>query len=174
MKIDLYTKDGKKKGTADLPAALFGAPIDEGLMHRYLLMQQSNCRRPVAHTQSRSDVRGSTRKLYRQKGTGRARRGSASANILRGGAKAFGPHNVRNFTKAMPKKMRRKALFSCLTSAAKAGKIIGLEQYGDDAKTKTFAALLEKLPVSVGRKIVFVLPEKHVALERGEIGRAHV
>jgi len=167
MKIDVYTSTGKKKGTAELPALLFEAPIDDGLMHLLLLMQQGNRRTPIAHAQLRSDVRGSTRKLYKQKGTGRARRGSASANILRGGAKSFAPRNIRNFSKAMPKKMRRKALFSCLSSAAKAGKIIGLENYGDDHKTKTFAALLEKLPVNIGRKIVFVLPEKNEALTRG-------
>ena len=167
MKIDVYTKDGKKKGTVDLPSVLFESKIDEGLMHSALIMQQSNRRTPIAHVQQRHDVRASTRKLYRQKGTGRARRGSSSANILRGGAKSFGPRNIRNFKKAMPRKMRRKALFSCLSYAAKAGKIIGLESYGDDHKTKTFVTLLEKLPVDIGRKIVFVLPEHHEALECG-------
>ncbi len=167
MKIDVYSKDGKKKGAAELPKALFEAEISEGLMHLALVRQQSNRRTPVAHAKSRGEITASTRKLFRQKGTGRARRGSVSANILRGGAKSFGPKSNRNFTKDMPKKMRRKALFSCLSQSAKDGKIIGLEGYGDDAKTKTFVTLLSKLPVAVGRKIVFVLPEHMEALERG-------
>jgi large subunit ribosomal protein L4 len=167
MKIDVYTAAGKKKGSADLPAALFEAPINDGLMHLAFVRQQSNRRLATAHKKTRSEVVGSTRKIMRQKGSGRARKGSASANILRGGNKCFAPRNIRNFTKDMPKKMRRNALFSCLSAAAKKGTIIGLEGYGDDYKTKTFAALLENLPVAVGRKIVFVLPSHMEALERG-------
>ena len=167
MKIDVYDKSGKKKSSVELPKALFEAEINTGLMHLALVRQQSNRRTPVAHAKSRGEITASTRKLFRQKGTGRARRGSVSANILRGGAKSFGPKKTRNFVKDMPRKMRRKALTSCLSQSAKDGKIIGLEGYGDDAKTKTFAALLSKLPVSVGRKIVFVLPSHMEAMERG-------
>jgi large subunit ribosomal protein L4 len=167
MKADLFTSAGKKKGTVDLPSLLFDAPINEGLMHFALLMQQSNRRAPIAHTKSRGEVQGSTRKLFRQKGTGRARRGSIRANILRGGAKAFGPKNNRNFTIDMPQKMRRRALFSCLSQAATDGKVLVLEGYGDDHKTKSFINLLSALPVSAGRKIVFVMPSPMEALERG-------
>src|SRR3989344_943060 len=94
------------------------------------------------------------------------RRGSASANLLKGGYKAFGPRNTRNFEKLMPKNMRRAALFSCLSQSAKQGKVIGLESYEGDHKTKTFVDLLSKLPVSPGRKIVFVLPKHQDSLER--------
>lgn len=167
MKSDLYSSDGKKKGTVDLPAILFEAPVSEGLMHFALLMQQSNRRMPIAHTKARGEVQGSTRKLFRQKGTGRARRGSSRANLLKGGAKSFGPKNNRNFTINMPKKMRRRALFSSLSKAAQDGKVLALEGYGDDSKTKTFVNLLSALPVSQGRKIVFVLPSHMEALERG-------
>lgn len=167
MTIDVYTNTGEKNGSMELPGALFNAEVNEGLMHEALVRQQSNRRTNIAHVKTRSEVIASTRKLYQQKGTGRARRGSASANLLKGGAKAFGPRNDRNFTKQMPKTMRRRALFSCLSYAAKSGKIIGLENYGSDAKTKTFINLLSKLPVAIGRKIVFVLPAHIEALERG-------
>lgn len=167
MKVDLYSSVGEKKGSIELPTTLFEAAINPGLVHEALIRQQSNRRTPVAHVKTRSEVVASTRKLYQQKGTGRARRGSASANLLRGGAKAFGPRNDRNFKKDMPKKMRRAALFSCLSMSAKAGKVIGLEGYGSDSKTKAFVDLLSKLPVSPGRKIVFVLPNHMEALERG-------
>ena len=160
MKTDLYASTGKKKGTVDLPSVLFEAKINEGLMHFAFLMQQSNRRQPIAHVKTRGEVRGSTRKLFKQKGTGRARRGSIRAPILRGGGRAFGPRNTRNFTKDMPKKMRRKALLSCLSHAAKEGRILALESYDDDHKTKTFVNLLSTLPVNPGRKIVFVIPER--------------
>lgn len=165
MKIDLYTSAGEKNGSVDLPAAVFEAPINQGLMHTALVMQQSNRRKPIAHVKSRGEVAGSTRKLFRQKGTGRARKGSANSPILRSGGRAFGPRNVRNFIKDMPRKMRRNALLSCLSSAAQNNRIIALEGYGEDPKTKTFATMLGSLPVSVGRKIIFVLPQKMNALE---------
>lgn len=174
MNIDVYTATGEKKSSMELPAALFEAPINEGLMHEALIRQQSNRRHPIAHTKTRSEINKSTRKLYAQKGTGRARRGSASANLLKGGAKAFGPRNDRNFIKGMPRTKRRQALFSCLSLSAKEGKIIGLESYGEDFKTKTFTTLLKKLPVAIGRKIVFVLPSHMEALERGSRNVPHV
>ena len=165
LTIDVYTGTGSKKGTASLPAALFGAPVNEGLMHQALVRQQSNRRASTAHVKSRGEVQGSTQKLYRQKGTGRARRGSIRAPILRGGGKAFGPRNIRNFVKDMPKKMRRAALRSCLTLQAQQKSIIGLESYADTVKTKQARELLEKLPVECGRRILFVTPDKHEALK---------
>ena len=164
MTIDVYSATGTKKGTASLPKALFEAPINETLMHQAVVRQQSNRRSPVAHVKSRGEVQGSTRKLFRQKGTGRARRGSIRAPLLRGGGKAFGPRNNANFTKDMPRQMRRNALFSCLSLQAKQKNILGLESYPDTIKTKDMVALLGKLPVELGRRILFVLPEKHNAL----------
>ena len=163
MTIDVYTSTGSKKGTATLPKAMFEASVNEGLMHQAVVRQQSNARTTVAHVKSRGEVRGSTRKLFRQKGTGRARRGSVRSPLLRGGAKAFGPRNVANYVKDMPKKMRRAALFSCLSAQANNNAIIGLEKYEGDAKTKTMNELLKKLPVELGRKILIVMPERNEA-----------
>ena len=166
MNIDVYTSTGTKKGTATLPKALFEAPINEGLMHQAVVRQQSNRRTPVAHVKSRGEVQGSTHKLFRQKGTGRARRGSVRAPLLRGGGKAFGPRNTVNFIKNMPKKMRRNALFSSLSLQAKNESIIGLESFTEEPKTKKGQELLKKLPVELGRKILFVTPEKNESLTR--------
>lgn len=165
MTIDVYTATGTKKGTATLPKSLFEASINQGLMHQAVVRSQSNRRQPIAHVKNRGEVRASTRKLYRQKGTGRARRGSVSSPILRGGGKAFGARNNANYEKDMPKKMRRLALFSSLSAQAKQGNIVGLESYPETIKTKDIISLLEKLPVDIGRRILFVLPEKHVSLE---------
>lgn len=179
MTIDVYTATGEKKGTVELPATLFAAPVHSALMHRMVILQRSNARRPIAHVKTRGEVVGSTRKLYQQKGTGRARRGPIRSPLLRGGGKTFGPRKERNFVLKMSKGERHAALFSCLSSAAKQGKVLGLEGYGfrqgsegqeglrGASKTKTFVAFLKKLPVPLGRKILFVLPKHMEALERG-------
>lgn len=164
MTIDVFTATGTKKGTVELPAALFEAPIRVGLMHQAVLQQQGNRRAAIAHTKTRSEIRGSTRKIQPQKGTGRARRGSIRSPLLRGGNKAFGPRNVANFTRAMPHSMRRAALLASLSYQAKRGVIVGLESYPDTAKTKQAFALLQKLPVAIGRPILVVLPERQNGL----------
>lgn len=164
MTIDVYTATGTKNGTWDLPAELFEARVNKGLIHQAVTMQQSNRRRAIAHAKNRHEVEGSTRKLYAQKHTGRARRGSVRSPVLRGGGKAFGPRSARNFTKDMPKAMRHAALAACLSLQAKQDAIIGLENYPNTVKTKELIALLMKLPVQIGRRIVFVLPESHKAL----------
>lgn len=165
MKIDLYTATGTKKGSLELPAGLFEAPINKGLMHLAVVRQQSNRRNPIAHVKTRGDVVGTTKKAYAQKHTGNARRGALRSPLVRGGGKTFGPRSNANFQKDMPKKMRRAALFSCLSLRAKEGAIIGLENYPDDIKTKTFYSLLQKLPVDIGRRIVVVTAKEHLGIQ---------
>lgn len=165
MKIDLYTATGTKKGSLELPARLFEAKINKGLMHLALVRQLSNRRNPIAHVKHRGEIAGTTKKAYDQKHTGNARRGALRSPVMRGGGKAWGPRNEANFTKDMPKKMRRAALFSCLSMRAKEGAIIGLENYPEDTKTKNFMTLLNKLPVEFGRRIVVVTAGRHRGLE---------
>ncbi|MDD4319148.1 MAG: 50S ribosomal protein L4 [Candidatus Peribacteraceae bacterium] len=164
MTIDLYTATGSKTGTLELPKELFEARINRGLIHQAVIMQQSNRRQPIARAKSRGEVVGSTHKIYAQKHTGRARHGAVRSPTMRGGGKAFGPKNDRNFSKDMPKAMRHAALAACLSLQAKEGKIVGLESYPETIKTKAFHALLQKLPVDIGRRIVIVLPENHKGL----------
>jgi len=164
MTIDVYTSTGTKKGTVELPSALFAAPIHTGLMHQAVRQQQGNRRAAIAHVKTRSEIRGSTRKIQPQKGTGRARRGPIRSPLLRGGNKAFGPRNVANFTRSMPHSMRRAALLSSLSYQAKRGVIVGLESYPDTVKTKQAFTLLQKLPVAIGRPILVVLPERQNGL----------
>ncbi len=161
MNIDLFTATGTKKGTATLPAALFEGVINQGLMHQAVIRQQANARHPISHAKTRAEVSGSTRKLFQQKGTGRARRGSIRSPLMRGGGKAFGPRSVRNYELDMPQQMRRAALVACLSLQAKQGAIIALENYPTDVKTKQMNALLTKLPVELGRRILIVTADKH-------------
>lgn len=148
MKAPLYDQTGNKKGDVTLEKDIFQVEGSEGLVHKYLIYQQANARMPIAHVKNRSAVSGGGRKPYRQKGTGNARQGSTRNPHMRGGGRAFGPTNERNFSIQMPKNMRRKALFTLLSAKAKDGKVMALDKYEADApKTKDVAVLLGKLPV---------------------------
>ena len=164
MPAKVFTATGESKGTLALPETLFAAPINWGLMHQLLVLQQSNRRQSAAHVKTRGEVQGSTKKLYAQKHTGQARRGPVRSPLLRGGGKAFGPRNDKNFVKHMPQQMRHAAIRSCLSLQAGKDAILILESYPETIKTKAFHDLLKKLPVQVGRRLLFVVPEKHDAL----------
>lgn len=164
MTIDVYSVTGQKGKSMELPASLFEADVNYGLMHQAVLRQQGNARSSGAHVKTRGEVQGSTKKLFSQKHTGQARRGAVRSPLLRGGGKTFGPRNVMNYETKMPKKMRHAALRSCLSLQATNGNIIVVESYPDTAKTKIFSDLLKKLPVELGRNILVVSPSKSKAL----------
>lgn len=156
MKIDIFSSTGAKAKQMDLPASLFEAPVNWGLMHQAVVRQQNNRRQSAAHVKTRGEVQGSTRKLFAQKGTGQARRGPVRSPVLRGGGKAFGPRNEKNFVTDMPRKMRHAALRSCLSLQCQQGRILGLEAVPEGIKTKTMVALLKKMPIEHGRKVLIV------------------
>ncbi|MFH1012645.1 MAG: 50S ribosomal protein L4 [Candidatus Peregrinibacteria bacterium] len=165
MKLDLYQQSGAKKGTVEASDAIFAAPVKEDLVQLALVRQQANERQANAHVKTRGEVRGGGKKPWRQKGTGRARFGSTRNPIWIGGGIAFGPRNTRNYTKMMPKKMRRAALFSALSSRAGTGNIFALDAWKENKpKTKAFADLMSKLPVT--RSLLVVIPEKDLILEK--------
>lgn len=165
MKIDLYSQEGKKNGTLDLPSEIFEVPFNRDLIHQALVRQAANERVNLAHTKLRGDVSGGGRKPYKQKGTGNARQGSIRSAQWKGGAIIFGPRNNRNFSKMMPKKQRRQALFSALSVKAKHEAIIGLEGYkAEKPKTQDFAALLKKLPIA--RNVLIVISEKDAIVQK--------
>jgi large subunit ribosomal protein L4 len=165
MQIDIFSSTGSKVKSMELPASLFGADVNWGLMHQMVTLQQSNRRQSPAHVKTRAEVSGSTRKIVAQKHTGGARHGNIRNPLMRGGGKNFGPRNDKNYTKDMPQKMRQAALRSALTVQAGKGVILGLEGYPETIKTKAMHDLLKKLPVNVGRRIVFVMPTAHKQLQ---------
>ncbi len=158
MQIDIFSANGSKVKSMDLPASLFGSEVNFGLMHQAVTMQQANRRQSPAHVKTRGMVSGSTRKIVAQKHTGGARHGNIRNPLMRGGGKIFGPQNDKNYTKDMPKKMRHAALRSSLTLQAGKGTIIGLDSYPEAIKTKTAFELFKKLPVDIGRRILIVTP----------------
>ncbi|MBI1362353.1 MAG: 50S ribosomal protein L4 [Proteobacteria bacterium] len=132
MKMEVITLEGKKAGSVDLPEQIFGAEVRKDLLHRMVLWQLAKSRTGTADTKDRSEVSRTGSKLYRQKGTGRARHGSARVNQFRGGGVVFGP-TPRSFAFSLTKKVRRKALTCALSAKAAESKLVIL----DEAKTST-------------------------------------
>jgi len=164
MKADLYTQTGEKKGQVDLKKEFFEVPYNRDLIHQSLVRQKANARIAIAHVKQRAEIRATGKKPHRQKGTGYARQGSKVGPHMRGGGSVFGPRNDRNFKVAMPKKQRRKALFSALSVKAKDSQIMALEGYEGEVKTKQFAEMISKLPID--RNVLVVLPEKNAVMQK--------
>ena len=117
MEKKLYSVDGEEIGSIHLVDHVFGVDVNTGLIHRLLVMELANRRQGNAATKRRGEVRGSTAKPWRQKGTGRARAGHKRSPIWRGGGVVFGPQ-PRSYRQSMPKKMKRKAYMSLLSLRA--------------------------------------------------------
>lgn len=165
MKVDHFSTTGEKKGQVELPKELFAAKINADLMHRAVVMRLANRRNPIAHAITRGEVSRTTKKAFRQKGTGNARRGAMSTSLVHGGGVTHGPRNTRNFTIALPKKERRAALFSSLTSRAGEGSVFcwdGLD--AKEPKTKDLISVLTKMTSE--KKVLLVLSEKNAVLEK--------
>ena len=105
-KVSVYNLEGRAVGEMELSDAVFGAPVNEALLHQAVVMYLNNQRQGTASTKTRVEVRGGGRKPWRQKGTGRARHGSIRSPIWVGGGVTFGP-KPREFRQSMPKKARR-------------------------------------------------------------------
>lgn len=173
IEVDLYNQKGDKTGTVKLNAEIFEVDFNEDLIHQAHVRQLSNNRRALAHAKTRGEVKGATKKPFRQKGTGNARQGSRKSAQMRGGGVIFGPQNIRNWTKDMPKKQRRKALFSALSEKARNKQVIALEDYvSETPKTKEFVAMISKLPVE--RDVLVVMPGKNEAVQLSSQNAANV
>ncbi len=158
-KVDAYNLSGTKSGQMELPKAIFAAKINEPLMAQAVRVYLSNQRKAQAKTKRRSEINLTKAKWFRQKGTGRARHGARSAPIFIGGGVAHGPSGQQNYQLKMAKKMKKKALFSALTSKFKANEVIVIKDLAKiEPKTKKMKLLLEKLVKD--NQSTFVLSEK--------------
>jgi len=145
MKADVTTLDAKKAGTVDLSEDVFGLEPRADLLHRMVRYQLAKRRAGTVSVKDRSEITATTAKMYRQKGTGRARHGSRKPGVFRGGGKAFGP-KPRSFAFDLPKKVRALALKHALSSKVKAEELIVLESCDvKDAKTKALKSQFDKL-----------------------------
>lgn len=164
MELPVYNMAGEQVSTRELPASIFEADVNRDLMHQALVRQLANARQGTHKAKTRGEVDRSTAKIYRQKGTGRARHGSRKAPIFVGGGKAHGPL-PRKYTKNMPRKMRRAALCSALSVKAGQGDIVLVDQVTMDVpKTKGMAAMVKVL--ANGESTLLLLPERNEMVEK--------
>ena len=178
MQVSLMNMAGETVGEVELQDAIFAAPVNEPLMHQALVRQLANARLGTHKTKGRSEVAGGGRKPWRQKGTGRARQGSTRAAQWRGGGIIFGP-TPRSYEQRMPRKMRRAAVCSALTTKAVEDRIIVLDELSlAEPKTRDMSQLLERLAVDSTALILTVTEDwavEHAArnLPSVKLLRAH-
>jgi large subunit ribosomal protein L4 len=160
--VDVKNIKGKKVTTIDLVENIFNVPVKSSVLHEVVTMQLANQRSGSASVKHRSDVKGSTRKLFRQKGTGRARRGNIKSPLLRGGGVVFGPDG-RIYAFRVPKKVRKLALKMALSSKLQANELMVLDKFElKQIKTKDFVDLLNGLNLT---NALIVTGEKNENLE---------
>lgn len=151
----VFSAEGEERGTAELPEHLFGASVNESVLHEAVRNHLANRRHGTASTKTRGEVKGGGRKPWRQKGTGRARAGTRSSPIWVGGGRAFGPR-PRDYGYEIPKKVKRLALKSALTLKAQEDAVMVVEPPSlTEAKTKEIAKYFEKLGLA-GKKCLLV------------------
>jgi len=164
MKVPVYNMAGKEVADVELPASVFEANINRGLMHQALVRQMANARLGTHKAKGRSEVNRTTAKAYRQKGTGNARHGSRRAPIFVGGGVAHGP-TPRKYTKKMPRRMRRAALRSALSIKAENGDVVVLDEVSLNApKTKEMMSLVDN--VAGGYSALVLLAERNENVEK--------
>ena len=162
MQIPVYNITGEEIRQIEVSDAVFGVPFNEAIVHQVMVGQKANARQGTASTKTRANVRGSTRKLFRQKGTGYARAGSKKSPIRRGGGVTFGPH-PRSYRQDLPKKMRRLALKCVLSAKAADGELKVLEKWDfTEPRTKQMAAALAALGIDTSTLIVTPEPDENV------------
>lgn len=162
MQVPVYNSGGEVVKQIDISEDIFALPLNSSVVHQALVRQQANLRQGTASSKSRSEVSGSTRKLFRQKHTGYARAGSRKSPIRRGGGLAFGP-KPRSYQQMMPRKMRQLALKSALSTKAKDEELKILEQINlKIPRTKEIVQILHSLNIQSSVLIVLDKPDSNV------------
>lgn len=161
LTADVYNMQGRVVSQVNLPKEVFGAKVNDSLMAQAVRVYLANQRMGTASTKNRGEITGSTKKIWRQKGTGRARHGSRKAPIFVGGGVAFGPR-TRDYSLKMPKKMKKAALLSALSYKQNNGEIkivTGLEKISP--KTKFMAQAVKKLGFDSKKiNVLLITPDK--------------
>src|SRR5262245_1065577 len=164
MEAKLFNQAGAEVGIIQVADSIFGIEPNVPVMHQAMVRQQANARMGTHNTRGRGEVAGSTRKLFRQKGTGRARQGSVRAPHRKGGGIAHGPH-PRSYRQAMPRKMRRLAVRSALSAKYAADEIRFIEGWSfEKPRTKDFVTSLSSL--SLDGKTLIVIDRKDQNLQK--------
>ena len=173
MQFPVMNSAGREVSQVELPSDIFEAKINVGLMHQAFVRQMANARLGTHSTLSRSEIRATGGKWYRQKGTGRARHGAQSAPIFVGGGLAHGP-KPRNYRKKMPKKMRRGAIRSTLSALVRDDQLVIVDKLEMDApKTRVMRELISTLVGEQSALIVVTAEQQAVRKSVSNLPRAH-
>lgn len=160
--VPVLDMNGKQVKTIDLPADIFEAKINKGLMHQAYVRQMANARLGTHSTQRRGEVSRTTAKMYKQKGTGRARHGSRSAPQFVGGGRAFGP-KPRDYSLDMPKKMRQGAIRAALSALLADGQLVFVTDLTPSSpKTKDMVKVLNAVAGDNSKLVLFTHDEDMV------------
>lgn len=164
MEKKVYSIDGKELRTIELDDKVFGLPVNEDVIYYAINNELANKRLGTACTKDRSEVNGSNAKPYKQKGTGRARRGDKKSPLLRGGGVIFGP-KPRDFSYTIPKKVKRLAMKSILSLKAQDDRLTVIEDFTvESGKTKDFAAILKNF--SDNERTVLIMKDNDPMIKR--------
>lgn len=164
MEKKVYSVDGKELRTITLDDKVFGLPVNEDVIYYAITNELANKRVGTACTKDRSEVHGSNAKPYKQKGTGRARRGDKKSPLCRGGGVVFGP-KPRDFSYSLPKKVKRLAMKSILSMKAQNDRLTVIEDFTvESGKTKDLVSILKNFPAD-GRTVI-VLKENDAKIKQ--------
>jgi len=167
MSASLFNIKGEKTGTAKLSKEIFAVKASPQLVAQAMRVYLTNQRKARAKVKDRSEVRGSRRKIWSQKGTGRARHGDKYAPIFVGGGVAHGPKGDQNFSLSLSQKMRHRALLLALSAKFNQNQILAIKGLDNlEPKTKNFAQLIQALKLN-DKKVAFVLPKKEEKITQG-------
>lgn len=146
--VDVINKKAEKVSQAELKDEIYSVSVKTSVLHEVVTMQLAKRRAGSAAVKHRSDIKGSGKKLFRQKGTGRARRGDIKSPLLRGGGSVFGP-DPRSYAYTAPKKVRKLALKMALSTKLQNENLLVLDSFGlEEIKTSGFVAVLDALEVN--------------------------
>lgn len=173
MQFPVMNSAGREVSQVELPADVFEAKINVGLMHQAYVRQMANARQGTHSTLTRSEIRATGGKWYRQKGTGRARHGAQSAPIFVGGGLAHGP-KPRDYSKKMPKKMRRGAIRSTLSALVRDEQLVLLDKLEIDApKTRAMRELISTLVGAESALVVVTAEQRNARKSVSNLPNAH-
>ncbi len=160
---DIYDIEKNKVSEIELSEAVFGAEVNEAVIHEVVKMQMASRRQGTSSTKRRHDVSGGGKKPWRQKGTGRARSGSSRSPVWRGGGIVFGPH-PRDYAYRIPKKVKRLGIVSALSMKLKEERLLILRDFPmEEIKTKRFKEVVDRFGL---KKALFVLDKSYPNLEK--------
>jgi large subunit ribosomal protein L4 len=162
VQVPVYNVSGEEVEKIEISDHVFGVPFNMAVVHQVMLGQRANARQGTASTKTRSEVIGSNRKLYRQKGTGNARPGDIKSPLRRGGGITFGP-KPRSYRQAIPKKIRRLALKCVLSDKVRQQELIVIGQLElEQPKTKDMVNILTALKIDSSALVVTDEPNENV------------